>query len=67
MIDDFMVARPDNWPSVGVALLAAARAEARTQGATLAVVVCGQFDEPKRAMLRAVGFAVASEWYVNPL
>lgn len=67
VIDDFTVATPDDWPSVGAALLAAARREAQAQGANLAVVVCGQLDEPKRAMLRAAGFAVASEWYVNPL
>jgi hypothetical protein len=67
VIDDFTVATPDDWPSVGAVLLTAVRSQAQTQGATLAVVVCAHLDEPKRAMLRAAGFAVASEWYVNPL
>jgi predicted N-acetyltransferase YhbS len=67
LIDDFTVAVPQDWPTVGSALLRAARSRAQEQGASLAIVVCGHLDEPKRAMLRACGFAVASEWYVNPL
>ena len=49
-----------------VALLNAARAAARERGAALSIVVCGHLDQPKREMLAASGFSLASEWYVNP-
>jgi hypothetical protein len=66
-IDDFCVAVPEDWATVGAQLLQKVRQAARGRGAELAVVVCGARDEPKRAMLQRAGFAVASEWYVNPL
>ena len=66
-IDDFCVMAPEGWATIGVKLLQVARQVAKDRGAELAVVVCGAQDEPKRSMLRQAGFAVASEWYVNPL
>jgi len=66
MVDDFVVREPEQWATFGVALLTAAREWAEEQGASLSVVVCGHQDEPKRAMLRNLGFSLASEWYVNP-
>lgn len=66
VVDDFVVADPVIWPTVGAALLNAVRERAEGLGARLSVVVCGHLDEPKRAMLRDNGFSVASEWYVNP-
>ena len=50
-IDDFCVAREDEWPSVGGALLDAVIREARARGAVQAVVVCGHLDRPKREAL----------------
>ena len=66
VVDDFVVSNPELWSTVGAALLNAVREQAEGLGAQLSVVVCGHLDEPKRAMLRDSGFAIASEWYVNP-
>jgi hypothetical protein len=66
-IDDFCVADASDWPTTGTRLLADAMAEAKTRGASQVVVVCGHLDQPKRAMLAAVGLTIASEWYVCPL
>ena len=66
MIDDFVVASPDQWATIGRSLLEEARNRAQARGANLSVVVCGHLDEPKREMLRSAGFSIASEWYVNP-
>ena len=66
VIDDFVVSSPEQWVTVGSALLNAVRAKAGELEAALSVVVCGHLDEPKRVMLRKNGFSVASEWYVNP-
>ena len=66
MIDDFVVASPDQWASTGKDLLQAVRHLAQSRGANLVVVVCGHLDEAKREMLRASDFYIASEWYVSP-
>ena len=66
MVDDFAVATPDQWESIGKPLLHHVRSLAQSRGAGLAVVVCGHLDEAKREMLRASGFYIASEWYVSP-
>jgi GNAT superfamily N-acetyltransferase len=66
VVDDFVVAEPALWNTVGRDLLDEARRMARLRGAELAVVVCGQMDVPKREMLQAAGLYVASEWWVNP-
>jgi hypothetical protein len=67
IVDDFGVANPQEWDSVGAALLAAVEREAKARGAVLSVVVCAQRDQAKRAMLQQAGLAVASEWHVKPL
>ena len=67
MIDDFAVAKSNDWASLGHELLDSARKQAMEKGAKLSVVVCGHLDEDKRAMLKKAGFGIASEWYVNPL
>ena len=67
MIDDFAVNPRSEWQTIGAALLAEAQTRSQARGAVLSVVVCGHLDEPKRAMLHGLGFAVASEWYVSPL
>ena len=64
-IDDFCVAREDEWPSIGRALLDAVFREATARGAVQSVVVCGHLDQPKREALAALGFSLASEWYVR--
>ncbi len=66
-VDDFAVADPADWLTVGVDLLRAVCRGARKQGAAQIVVVTGQLDEPKRAALAAGGLSVASEWWVAEL
>ena len=67
IVDDFAVANPQDWDSVGAELLAAVEREAKARGAVLFVVVCPQRDQAKRVMLQRAGAAVASEWHVKPL
>ena len=66
-IDDFTVATPDIWPTIGSALLTVVTQQARERGAVLVIIVCGQRDSAKRMMLQAQQATVASEWYVKPL
>ena len=67
VVDDFCVAAETDWPTVGLALLAAVEARARARGAPLSVVVCAHRDEPKRTFLAAHGFATTTEWHVRAL
>ncbi len=65
-VDDFTVADPDLWATVGVDLLAAVTREATDRGAAQVVVVTAARDEPKRAALDRGGLTPASEWWVAP-
>ena len=67
MVDDFAVANPKDWESIGAALLTAVERTAKERGAVLSVVVCAQRDQAKRTMLQQTGLSVASEWQVKPL
>jgi len=67
IIDDFIVAAPELWTTVGVELVGAVARQARTRGAALAVVVCGHLDRQKRAMLALSGFSIFSEWYAKDI
>jgi hypothetical protein len=67
LVDDFMVSKPEQWPTVGKALLDAVLAKAKQSGAVLGNVVCGPSDTPKRIFLESQGFSVASEWHVKSL
>jgi len=60
IVDNFAVANPQDWDSVGAELLAAVERAAKVRGAVLSVIVCPQRDEAKRAMLQQAGAAVAS-------
>ena len=67
-IDDFAVADDEAWATTGQELLARAVRKAKEDfGAAQAVVVCGQRDQPKRAMLQTGSYTVASEWWTKPL
>ena len=66
-IDDYTVATPDLWTTTGAALLDAATTWAREHGAVLMIIVAGQRDQPKRAMLEATNATIASEWWIKPL
>jgi GNAT superfamily N-acetyltransferase len=67
VVDDFVVADPQDWEAIGAPLLSEAYREASAQGAVQTVVVCGHQDQPKRAMLAGDGFSIASEWYVKEI
>jgi GNAT superfamily N-acetyltransferase len=67
VIDDFVVAEARDWQSTGTALLAEANRQAGSRGGVQTVVVCGHQDQPKRRMLAASGFSIASEWYVREI
>jgi GNAT superfamily N-acetyltransferase len=66
-IDDFCLASESQWEAVGSALLNEVQRIAKEQGAAQMVVVCAHRDAPKRTMLAAPGFSIASEWYVRDL
>jgi hypothetical protein len=66
-IDDFAVAAPQLWPTVGADLLLAAGAAAHQRSINSLLVVCGHGDKPKRAMLAAQGLTLATDWYVKPV
>lgn len=63
-VDDYHVASPDLWATIGRDLLKAATEELGTRGAVQMVVVCGHLDDEKRAALSTSGLTIASEWYV---
>ena len=65
LIDDFVVADPEDGEAIGARLLSEANRQAGARGAVQMVVVCGHQDQPKRAMLAGCGFSIASEWYVK--
>lgn len=67
MVDDFTVADPRNWDTIGVDLLRAVSHTAAKRGAAQVVVVTAHLDEAKRAALAASGLSLASEWWVRPL
>jgi len=67
LIDDFCVADPAFWVPVGTALLDRGRAMAKARGAAHVIVVCGDADAMKAAMLRSAGLTIASNWWVSPI
>jgi len=67
LVDDFTVADPNDWPTVGAHLLRAVGRHAAQRGAAQIVVITAHLDQPKRAMLTASGLSTASEWWVGAL
>lgn len=66
-IDDFVVAAPELWPTIGADLLLAAGTAAYRRGIGSLLAVCGQGDRSMRTMLAAQGLTLTTEWYVRPL
>ena len=64
-VDDFCVATEGLWELVGAALVEEVRRRVHAYGANQLVVVCGSHDGPKREVLRHLGLAPASEWWVG--
>ena len=59
-IVDFCVLTPDLWEDSGRLLLSEARSILKQKGAAQIVVVCGDRDLPKAAMLRGEDLSIAS-------
>ncbi len=67
IIDEYCVAVPELWDTVGRQLLEAVEAELRRRGVAVVVVVCSPRDIAKRASLINRGMSVATEWFAGPL
>lgn len=67
LIDDFTVASPELWQTIGLALLQELTVAAKACDAVQLVVVCSQQDEAKRTMLEAANFPVVTEWRVKAI
>jgi GNAT superfamily N-acetyltransferase len=67
VVDDFFVAAPALWNSVGMALLYALTREARSRGAVQVAITCARKDMRKRSMLVAHKYDVTAEWFVRDL
>ena len=65
IIDDFAVASDDLWPTVGVELLAYAKAWAKDNGGTLTAVLTPHQYAPKVDALKAAGHTVAASLWVG--
>ena len=66
MIDDFCVAEPGLWESVGPELMIAARARLRQRGFAQIVVVCGHKDAAKTRFLETQDLSLTSTWWTAP-
>ncbi len=67
LIDDFCVAEPHHWLTIGEALLSHATTLLHEHGAGQIVVVCGDRDLPKAEMLRRSDLTIASSWWTKAL
>ena len=67
LIDDFCVAEPHLWLTVGEALLSHASTLIHEHGGAQIVVVSADRDLAKSEMLRRSDLTVASNWWTKPL
>ena len=67
LIDDFCVAEPHHWLTIGEALLSHATTLIHEHGAAQVIVACGDRDLPKAEMLRRSDLTIASSWWTKPL
>jgi TRAP-type C4-dicarboxylate transport system substrate-binding protein len=67
MIDDFCVASPELWETIGSELVAKIKEIAKEKGATQILVVSGDHDKAKNSFLEKACLTVASRWYVTSL
>lgn len=65
LVDDFTVADPGDWPTLGVALLRAVEDAARRRGAAQMGAVTAHLDQAKRTAPAKGGLSLASEWWVS--
>lgn len=67
LIDDFCVAEPHFWLSVGEALLSHASTLIHEHGGVQILVVSADRDLAKTEMLRRSDLSIASNWWTKPL
>lgn len=66
-IDDFCVADPALFPTVGAALLDEARAQLKAQGFTQLVIVCAARDTARTAFLQSQSLSLTTTWWTTSL
>jgi hypothetical protein len=67
LIDDFRVANPQLWESVGTHLFDAVESEGRKRSAVGIVSICAHKNESKRRFLSRLGLRIVSEWHFRPI
>ena len=67
LIDDFSVAEPHLWLTIGEALLSHATTLIHEHGGVQIVVVSADRDLAKSEMLRRADLSIASNWWTKPL
>ena len=67
LIDDFCVAEPHLWLSIGEALLSHATTLIHEHGGVQVVVVSADRDLAKTELLRRSDLTIASNWWTKPL
>lgn len=67
LIDDFCVAEPHLWLSIGEALLSHATTLIHEHGGVQIVVIAADRDLAKAEMLRRSDLTIASNWWTKPL
>jgi hypothetical protein len=67
LIDDFRVADPQSWESVGTSLFDTVESEARKRSAVGIVSICAHKDDLKRRFLSRLGLRIVSEWHFRPI
>lgn len=67
MIDDFCVQSGNLWQSIGLELIKAVKAAAKTKGSAQVLVVCGAHDHQKHKFLTEQKLSIASEWFVGDI
>ena len=63
LVDDFTVRDGDEWQRAGRMLLDRFKDEARARDWRQVVVICGNLDEAKAAMLRDAGLILNTNWW----
>jgi hypothetical protein len=63
LIDDFTVADPQSWDSVGTILFEAVKNEVSKRPAVGVVSICAHKNEVKRGFLSRLGLRIVSEWH----
>ncbi|MDO9473315.1 MAG: GNAT family N-acetyltransferase [Caulobacter sp.] len=66
-IDDFCVADPSRFSTVGAALLDEARKRLKARGFTQLVVVCAARDEARTAFLESQRLSLTTTWWTTSL